>query len=242
MEAEPEMSPQGLIDAFSVQRMHFGPGEKYESLTAFVKDTSKMYRCPMSAESTGSGKRTQIYRCRFGGRQRGSSSKTNCPCYVRFMRNSDDSFSFVDANWGHNHSVDKKYFEAHFSCVTIKEMESIKQLQNNKVSPTQIRNDMQLNVNKDIFYNIRRANKAKPKANAIEKPKKKNEDIYSAIGIDNNLISNTVFINIFNNAINSNKPINRTEANSDTNPNENNKQIQTPSITINDDNESHIIH
>ena len=127
-----------------------------EALTKYVTETTREHRCPMSAERTGKTRATQLFRCRFGGRASGDTSKTDCPCYVKFRQNCRGLFTVAEANWKHNHPVDREFFEAHFSCVTRDEMESVRKQQSLGILPGKIRAAHGILANKDIFYEMRR--------------------------------------------------------------------------------------
>lgn len=143
-------SPPGLVTDLFAARL------TADNLTKYVIDKTKEYRCPMSAERTGKTRATQLFRCRFGGRASGKTAKTGCPCYVKFRQNAAGLYTIAEANWKHNHPVDREFFEAHFSCVTQEEIESVRRQQSLGVSPGRIRVTHGILANKDIFYEIRR--------------------------------------------------------------------------------------
>lgn len=75
---------------------------------------------------------------------------------VKFVTESDGSFSFFEASWIHNHPVSREFFEAHFSCLTETELENIRQQQKLNIPAGIIRSNLGLTVNSDIFYEVRR--------------------------------------------------------------------------------------
>ena len=159
MEIEPDelsKTPQELINMLKIEHMSFeNPQSSYQSLTHFVNQITKQYRCPMSADCTGIYRKNQIYRCRFGGKIRGKSPKTNCPCYVTFMRELDGSYTFSDAFWYHNHEINSETFDAHFCTLTTDELNKVQDQKKMGVPPGQIRANLGVNMNSRNFYHYR---------------------------------------------------------------------------------------
>ena len=125
MEIEPDelsKTPQELINMLKIEHMSFeNPQSSYQSLTHFVNQITKQYRCPTSVDCTGIYRKNQIYRCRFGDK----SPKTNCICYVTFMCEYDGSYTFSDAFWYHNHEINSETFDAHFCTLTTDELNKV---------------------------------------------------------------------------------------------------------------------
>ena len=147
-------SPERLIQALSVN--HFVIPDRFKTLTEWVTETSRECRCPMSSEFTASGRRHATYRCRFGGREYGASAKLQCPMFVKFRREPDGAISIDQANWMHNHPVAVEFFSSHFNVATTEEVEQMQLQQILRVPPGQIRTNVSVTGNKDIFYNLRR--------------------------------------------------------------------------------------
>ena len=162
-------TPEGLINEIAhINQVQFTGESKYHTLTEFISDISRHYKCPMFADKTGPSRVTQIYRCRYGGRQRVKSSKTKCQCCVKFIRAPDGSFSFNDADWNHNHPTSIDFFDAHFNSLTKDEIEEVNFQQQLNVPSGQIRSNLGTSLNKDIFYNVRRKTIQSKKVETLE--------------------------------------------------------------------------
>lgn len=69
-------TPQALIQEFMrVQHASFDETTEFHILTEYVNQTSKKYQCPIFASKTGKEGSKQVYRCRFGGKERECSVK-----------------------------------------------------------------------------------------------------------------------------------------------------------------------
>lgn len=163
-------TPEPLIKALQIDHMMFNQTpNNISSLTNFVNQTSKQYRCPMSAFITGIDRVTQIYCCRFGGRVRGiNSAKSYCEAYVKFVREDDGSFSFKEANWEHNYKVDIETFESHFCTCTNNELNEIKAQQELGVAPAQIRTNLDIRKNSRNYYYHRCSSSNKFKKESLD--------------------------------------------------------------------------
>lgn len=160
------LTPEPLIKALRLDHMSFNQSLDYDvsSLTNYVNQITKQYKCQMSAYLTGIDRVTQIYCCRFGGRIGGvNSAKSDCPAYVKFIREKDGSFSFKEANWKHNHQVDVETFESHFCTCTSRELDNMRMQQELGVAPVQIRANLDIRMNSRNYYYHRTsvANKSK---------------------------------------------------------------------------------
>ena len=151
-------TPQPLIDSFSqINHATFDSlSGEYHSLTEFVTEISKLHLCPFFADSTGDTRRIQRYRCKYGGRIRGNSVKTSCPCYVDFLKEIDGTYSFKEAHWYHNHDSSSEFYNAHWNTMTKEQIQMARQQQELGVLPGQIRANIGTNVNSNIFYKIRK--------------------------------------------------------------------------------------
>ena len=147
--------------------MSFGESSNdISSLTNYVNDISKQYKCPMSSVNTGMNRITQTYCCRFGGRVRGTNSaKSNCPAFVQFIREDDGSYSLKKAKWEHNHKVDIEIFESRFNTCTTQELNEIRNQCELGVAPTQIRSNLDIRMNSKNFYYHRHSIKKNRKKN-----------------------------------------------------------------------------
>lgn len=146
-------TPDKLIQALSLSNREMAC---VGDLTKFVREQTKFFKIPFSARTTGIHQRFQTYRCRYGGTKRGlKSSKLDCPCYIKYSLE-NGVVSLVDANWVHNHPLESYFFEAHFNCLTQSQMIEVQNQQRLGLTPGQIRENLDISVNKDIFYNIRR--------------------------------------------------------------------------------------
>lgn len=149
-------TPQELIDALSLIDKPLIEMPEY-SLTKYVTETSNNYRIPMSAFQTGKYRVIQIYTCRYGGQSRSANSvKTDCPCHLKYEIKNGRA-TLKSAEWNHNHPINREYYDAHFSCLTKNEKLLICEQQKDGVPPGQIRSNLSITSNKDIFYSIRRA-------------------------------------------------------------------------------------
>lgn len=147
------LSPQSFIEALSFNHFTIDPNDpKYPTLTKYINIITKSYRLPMSADSTGLNRITQTYRCRFGGKQRGISSKTDCPCYVKYIREPDGSYSIKDSCWFHNHEIDRITFSSHFNTCTSDEINEVRNQQMIGVLPCQIRSNLDICMNSKSYY------------------------------------------------------------------------------------------
>ena len=144
-------SPECLVEALSVH--NFALPDGFATITEWVRETSRRCRCPMSATLSSGQRRHATYRCRFGGREYGASSKLQCPMFVRYVREEDGTISLDQANWMHNHPVSVEFFAAHFNVCTAEEMQEIELQQVLRVPPGRIRTNVSIAGNKDIFYN-----------------------------------------------------------------------------------------
>lgn len=149
-----QTTPKELVELFSsVDHKQF---DQDNSQTDFVNKQSKKYFCPYSAESIGKGRSVQVYRCRFGGRVRGKSCKENCPSIVKFYLHGDNIYSFHSADWNHNHEISPVYCNAHCNTLTDDQIRLINEQQKLYVLSGQIRSNLDVTVNTNIFYEVRR--------------------------------------------------------------------------------------
>lgn len=132
-----------------------------------VKQISCSYHLPYSAQDTGKNRRIQKYVCCYGGKVRGKTSKTGCKANFKYYQNDDGSFTAHSANLIHNHPLFEEFIDAHRSCCSEAQIKEINQMQQYGVPPGQIRTYLNVNVNKQIFYNIRRDTICKSKAEDI---------------------------------------------------------------------------
>ena len=132
-----------------------------------VKQISCSYHLPYSAQDTGKNRRIQKYVCCYGGKVRGKTSKTGCKANFKYYQNDDGSFTAYSANLIHNHPLFEEFIDAHRSCCSEAQVKEINQMQQYGVPPGQIRTHLNVNVNKQIFYNLRRDTICKSKAEDI---------------------------------------------------------------------------
>ena len=121
-----------------------------------VNEISHKYHLTYSAQDTGKNRRIQKYSCCYGGKVRGKTSKTGCLANFQYCRNHDGSFSAQSANLIHNHPVSEEFIDSHHCCCNSSQIEEINKMQTYGVLPGQIRTNLNVNVNKNIFYNMRR--------------------------------------------------------------------------------------
>lgn len=148
-------TPKELADALYISNMSF-PDDRYKSLTEMVRQISNSFHLPYSALDTGKDRRFQKYVCCYGGKVRGKTSKTGCNACFIYEQNFNGTFSSYEAQLIHNHPLFKEFIDAHRSCYSNSEINEINQMQKYGVPPGQIRAHLNISVNKNIFYNIRR--------------------------------------------------------------------------------------
>lgn len=147
-------TPLEMVLELSFQNKHF---QSHAELTRYVHDVSRKYSVPLSTHLSGISRTYQVYKCRYGGRVYGmSTAKTDCPCYLKYQRNTDNTFSLIEANWLHNHSTDRLYTESHCNCTSDELKEEIWNQQKLNIPPGSIRSNLDIVTTPDIFYNMRR--------------------------------------------------------------------------------------
>ena len=148
-------TPNDVINALTLNEKPLNELPEH-SLTKYISEISKSFRMPLAAFQTGRYRITQIYVCRYGGYQRGyNSNKIECPCHLKYEIKNGKT-SLVSADWNHNHPLNREFFDAHFNSLTENEISQICEQQRHGLSPGQIRSNLNVTVNKDIFYSIRR--------------------------------------------------------------------------------------
>lgn len=180
-------TPQEAINALSLYEKPLIELPDY-SLTKFVTEISNSFRIPMSAYQTGKFRITQTYICRFGGYSRSISSvKTNCPCNLKY-KIQNGKVSLFSADWNHNHPLNREFYDAHFNCLTSDERSQVCEQQKIGVPPGQIRSNLSITTNKDIFYSIRKATKFQIKMESLESLKQatNNKDFTTIFKKDEN--------------------------------------------------------
>lgn len=147
-------TPMELINILSFWNREFSD---YKDLTLFVINNSKNFKIPYSSSHTGRNRKTQTFCCRYGGRIYGNNTaKTNCPSFISYYADSSKKWSIGKTNWCHNHSLDTSFTEAHCNCLSSATITKIRTLQSLGVNPGEIRSSMNLSINSNQFYNIRR--------------------------------------------------------------------------------------
>ena len=149
-----QQTPQQLIDILSISNKKFND---HKELTNYVSENSRLFKIPYSAYLTGSNRKTQKFCCRYGGRTYGiNSAKTNCQSYICYTLDSNGKCSICEFNWFHNHSLEPEFTEAHCNCLPRSTKLKIQEFQRLCVSPGSIRCSLNIAINPNIFYNIRR--------------------------------------------------------------------------------------
>ncbi len=149
-----QQTPQQLIDILSISNKKFND---HKELTNYVSENSRLFKIPYSAYLTGSNRKTQKFCCRYGGRTYGiNSAKTNCQSYICYTLDSNGKCSICEFNWFHNHSLEPEFTEAHCNCLPRSTKLKIQEFQRLCVSPGSIRCSLNIAINPNNFYNIRR--------------------------------------------------------------------------------------
>lgn len=141
------------------------PFQNFKSITEYVSVITKKYKIPYSAYKTDGNRKTFIYICSFGGESRSNIRfpvKTNCESILVFIKNirfdgtSIFNFDFNKSIIRHNHSLEPEFIEAHRNCLDIQTIHNIKQQEAMGILPGRIRSNLNININSNIFYNLRR--------------------------------------------------------------------------------------
>ena len=147
-------TPQALCEALSFESKHF---QSVGELTKYIHDVSREYRVPYSASRTSALRPIQLFTCRFGRRvSSDSTAKTGCQSFVKYMRLENGNYSLLEANFIHNHSLDRTFIEAQSNCCSHETMEKMKRQQELQVPPGQIRANLDIISPSSMFYNMRR--------------------------------------------------------------------------------------
>ena len=147
-------TPKELQSLLSCKDIAF---TNYKDLTKYVTSISKQHFLPFSSFLTGKTRKTQIFLCHFGGRTYDeNSSKTDCQSYIKFRKDIAGNWTIFEANWYHNHRIDRPFVESHCNCCSKDTIDKIKQYQSMFVPPGEIRSSLNLTMDSNHFYNIRR--------------------------------------------------------------------------------------
>ena len=147
-------TPPDLIQALTFENRPF---QSLAELTGYIHDVTRQNKVPYSATRTSTVRPIQLFNCRFGGRQfSNSSAKTGCPSYIRYKRLDDGTYSLLDCDFTHNHSLDRTLVEAHTNCCSPETMIELKRQQELQIPPGQIRANLDITCPPSTFYNMRK--------------------------------------------------------------------------------------
>lgn len=171
-------TPDEFIE--EIKKIQNHPLSLYISFSGHISHLFSKLECgvPYVARNTKMqfiGKRTWKYECCFGGRSRNSSNKTKkdykCESYIEFTATRNDKgftiISYKQANWNHNHPLDKLFLEAN-GIISDKRIEEIKEMAIKGYKARDIRKkSFAKNIISCKFYDLRRAVKKNIQKNEI---------------------------------------------------------------------------
>ena len=171
-------TPDAFIE--EIEQIQNRPLSLYISFSGYISHLFSKLECgvPYVARNTKMqfiGNRTWKYECIFGGRSRNSSNKSkkdyNCNSYIEFTATRNDKgftiINFKQANWNHNHPLDKLFLEAN-GIISDKRIDEIKEMALKGYKAKDIRKkSFAKNIISRKFYDIRRAVKRNLQKNEI---------------------------------------------------------------------------
>ena len=145
-----------LISAMQNINITVFPYLNFNSLTQYVTSISRELLIPYSAYKTDLERRYLKYRCPFHKNNQGDGCNA-CLVFRTDLINMQKAYSFVleKSILTHNHPLTPNFVFSHRNCIPLEIQDKIREQQEIGVLPGRIRSNLNIIVNKNIFYNIR---------------------------------------------------------------------------------------